>query len=49
MKRLASLMILLTLVAAAALAADGGSGEIRFDGAVKIGSTELPTGKYKVT
>lgn len=49
MRRTASLMILLTMVSAAALAADGGSGKIRLDSAVKVGSTELPAGEYKVT
>lgn len=48
MRRFASLMILLTMVTAAALAGDGGSGKIRLDSAVKVGSTELPAGEYKV-
>ena len=49
MKRIASLMILLTMISAAAFAADSGSGKIRLDSAVKVGSTELPAGDYKVT
>jgi hypothetical protein len=49
MKRFAGLIILLTIVAAGAVAADGGSGKVRFDSAVKVGSTELPAGEYKVT
>jgi len=49
MKRFANLMILLTMVAATAFAGDGGSGKIRFDSAVKVGSAELPAGDYKVT
>jgi hypothetical protein len=49
MGRIASLMILLTMVTAAAFAADSGSGRIRLDSAVKVGSTELPAGEYKVT
>jgi hypothetical protein len=49
MKRFVSLMILLTMVATAAFAAEGGSGKIRFVSAVKVGSTELPAGGYIVT
>lgn len=49
MKRIASLMILLTMISAAVFAADSGSGKIRLDNAVKVGSTELPAGEYKVT
>ena len=49
MKRFSSLLILSTLLAVTAFAADGGSGKVRFDSAVKVGSTELPAGDYKVT
>jgi len=49
MKRFSSLLILSTLLAAAAFAADGGSGKVNLDSAVKVGSTELPAGTYKVT
>ena len=45
----ASSMILLTMISAAAFAADSGSGKIRLDSAVKVGSTKLPAGDYKVT
>src|SRR5271157_5419552 len=49
MKRLSSLLILLTMISIAAFAAEGGSGKVRLDSAVKVGSTELPAGEYKVT
>ena len=49
MKRFASLILLSTLIAVTAFAADGGSGKIRLDSAVKVGTTELPAGDYKVT
>ena len=49
MKRFASLILLSTLIAVAAFAADSGSGKIRLDSAVKVGTTELPAGDYKVT
>ena len=49
MKRFASLILLSTLIATTAFAADGGSGKIRLDNAVKVGTTELPAGDYKVT
>ncbi len=49
MKRFASLMVLSTLFATAAFAADSGSGKIRLDNAVKVGTTELPAGDYKVS
>jgi len=49
MKRFSSLLILSTLLAVAAFAADGGSGKVNLDSAVKVGSTELPAGTYKVT
>jgi hypothetical protein len=49
MKRFSSLLILSTLLAVAAVAADNGSGRVRLDSAVKVGSTELPAGDYKVT
>ncbi len=48
MKILASLMILFTAFAITAFAADG-SGKIHLDNSVKVGSTELPAGDYKVT
>jgi hypothetical protein len=49
MRRFASLIVLSTLIATAAFAAESGSGKIRLDSAVKVGSTELPAGEYKVT
>ena len=49
MKRIASSMILPTMISAAAFAADAGSSRIRLDSAVKVGSTELPAGDYKIT
>ena len=49
MKRFSSLLILSTLLAVAAFAANGGSGKVSLDSAVKVGSTELPAGDYKVT
>jgi len=49
MKRFANLIVLSTLIATAAFAAESGSGKIRLDTAVKVGSTELPAGEYKVT
>ncbi len=49
MKRLSSLLILSTIISVAAFAADGGSGKLHLDNAVKVGSTELPAGDYKVT
>jgi len=49
MKRLSSLLILLTMISIAAFAAEGGSGKVSLDSAVKVGSTELPAGEYKVT
>ena len=49
MRRFATLIVLSTLIAATALAADSGSGKIRLDSEVKVGATELPAGDYKVT
>jgi len=49
MRRFATMIALSTLIATAAFAAEGGSGKIRPDGAVKAGTTELPGGGYKVT
>jgi hypothetical protein len=49
MKRLLSLLLLLSMASIAGFAADGGSGKVRLDSAVKVGSTELPAGDYKVT
>ena len=49
MKRFSSLLILSTLLAVAAFAADGGSGKVSLASAVKVGSTDLPAGDYKVT
>ncbi len=49
MKRIATLILLSTLVAVTAFAADSGSGNLRLDSAVKVGATELPAGDYKVT
>ena len=49
MKRFSSLLILSTMISIAAFAADGGSGKVRLDSAVRVGSTELPAGEYKVS
>ena len=49
MKRLLILLTLFTMTSLAAFAADGGSGTVRLDSAVKVGATELPAGDYKVT
>src|SRR5271169_3256690 len=49
MRRVSSLLVLLTMISITGFAADGGSGKVRLDGAVKVGSTELPAGEYKVT
>ena len=49
MKRFSTLLILATLVAVAAFAAESGSGKIHLTNSVKVGSTELPAGDYKVT
>ena len=49
MKRFSTLLILATLVSVAAFAAESGSGKIHLSNSVKVGSTELPAGDYKVT
>jgi len=49
MKHASTLLILSTLLAVTAFAANGGSGKVSLDSAVKVGSTELPAGTYKVT
>jgi hypothetical protein len=49
MKRFSSLLILSTMFSLMAFAADGGSGKVLLNSAVKVGSTELPAGEYKVT
>jgi len=49
MKRFATLILLSTLIATAAFASENGSGKIRLDSSVKVGTTELPAGDYKVT
>ncbi|HZD31807.1 MAG TPA: hypothetical protein VE779_09100 [Candidatus Angelobacter sp.] len=49
MKRFMSLLILSAAVAVTAFAVDGGSKSVHFDNPVKVGSTELPAGDYKVT
>jgi len=49
MKRVSSLLVLLTMISITAFAADGGSGTVHLDSAVKVGSTQLPAGEYKVT
>ena len=49
MKRLLILLTLFTMTSFTAFAADGGSGKVTLDGAVKVGSTQLPAGEYKVT
>ena len=49
MKRFSTLLIVATLVSVAAFAAESGSGKIHLTNSVKVGSTELPAGDYKVT
>ena len=49
MKTFSSLLILSTVLTVTAFAADTGSGKIHLFDTVKIGSTELPAGDYKVT
>ena len=49
MKRLLVWFTLFTFMGVAAFAAENGSGKIRLDSAVKVGSVELPAGEYKVT
>ena len=49
MKHFSTLLILATLVSVAAFAAESGSGKIHLTNSVKVGSTELPAGDYKVT
>ena len=49
MKRLLILVALFTVTSLAGFTADGGSGKIHLDSPVKVGSTELPAGDYKVT
>jgi hypothetical protein len=49
MKRFLILLTLFTMTSLAVFAADGGSGKVLLDSAVKVGSTELPAGEYKVT
>jgi len=49
MKHASTLLILSTLLAVTAFAANGGSGKVSLDSTVKVGSTELPAGTYKVT
>jgi len=49
MKRISLLLILLTTICITAFAANRDSGTVSFDSAVRVGSTELPAGNYKVT
>ena len=49
MKRLLSVLTVVSLMTIGAFAADTGSGNLRLDSAVKIGSTNVPAGSYKVT
>ena len=49
MKRFSTLLILIALVSVGAFAAESGSGKIHLTNSVKVGSTELPAGDYKVT
>ena len=49
MKNIASLLMLTAAISLSAFAADSGSGRIHLDNAVKVGSTELPAGDYKVS
>jgi len=48
MKVVASLLIALSTLSVSAFAADTGTGKIHLDSAVKVGSTQLPAGDYKV-
>ena len=48
MKHFSTLLILATLVSVAAFAAESGSGKIHLTDSVKVGSTELPAGDYKI-
>ncbi len=48
MKLVSSLLIALSFLSVAAFAAETGTGKIHLDSAVKIGSTQLPAGDYKV-
>jgi YD repeat-containing protein len=43
------MIVLSTLIAVAAFAAEGGSGRISLDSAVKVDTIELPVGDYRVT
>ncbi len=49
MKRLLSVLTVVSLLTIAAFAADAGSGTVRLDSAVRVGSTDVPAGSYKVT
>lgn len=49
MKRLLSILTVASLMTVAAFATDTGSGNVRLDSAVKVGSTDVPAGSYKVT
>ena len=49
MKRILSVLTVVSLMTIAAFAADAGSGTVRLDSSVKVGSTDLPAGSYKVT
>ena len=49
MKRLLSVLTVASLMTIAAFAVDAGSGTVRLDSAVKVGSTDVPAGSYKVT
>ena len=49
MKRILSVLTVASLMTVAAFAADTGSGTVRLDNAVKVGSTDIPAGSYNVT
>src|SRR5664279_5581800 len=49
MNRLLSVLTIVSMLTIAAFAADSGSGTVRLDNAVKVGSTDVPAGSYKVT
>lgn len=49
MKRFLSLLTIVSMMTIAAFAADAGSGSVRLNSAVRVGSQDLPAGTYKVT
>lgn len=49
MKKILGSLILVSAFSLAAVAADAGKGTVQLPGTVKIGTTELPAGSYKVS